>query len=249
MDLQDRVALVTGSAGGIGASIASSLVDAGALVGMNDLDLSRIEATRSNVDGAGSRTLTLAGDVSEEADARRMVRDLIRHWGRLDVLVNNAGVLIEAPLLELSASDWDRVMAVNARGTFLCTQAAGREMVAQGRGCIVNIASIAAREASPRLAAYAASKFAVLALTQAAAKEFGPFGVRCNAVCPGFVGTDMLGDLAEAWETTPDLMARDLSVLGRIQPVEDIVETVLFLIRAESITGQAVNVCGGTRFS
>ena len=249
MDPRNTVSLVTGAATGIGAAIAGSLLQAGALVALNDLDPEAVEATRRGLDAKGTRTIALEGDVSTEADVNRMVSKIVGHWGRLDVLVNNAGVLTQAPVMEVATSDWDRVMAVNARGTLLCTQAAGREMVTRRRGCIVNIASIAAREATPGLAAYAASKFAVLALTQVTAKELASFGVRCNAVCPGFVGTAMLDQLAQDWSTTRDEMARDASLLGRLQSMDDIADTVLFLIQTESITGQAINVCGGTRFS
>jgi meso-butanediol dehydrogenase/(S,S)-butanediol dehydrogenase/diacetyl reductase len=174
--------------------------------------------------------------------------------GRLDIVVNNAGVLTGGPFEQLTEAQFDRMMAVNVKGVVLVTQAALPELRTRGEGAVVNIASIAGKTGRAFTAAYAASKFAVVGLTQALAHELGPANIRVNAVCPGFLRTTMWTDgvaparaeslgvpVSEAF----DASVRQMTPLGREQTPEDIGEAVVYLCRADNVTGIALNVAGG----
>jgi meso-butanediol dehydrogenase/(S,S)-butanediol dehydrogenase/diacetyl reductase len=264
--LTGKVALVTGAARGIGRGIALALAGEGVHVAAADLAaqndpavgyrLARpadLEETVRSVESRGVRALGIAGDVTQAADARRMVREAVAGLGGLDIVVNNAGVLSGGPFEQLTEAQFDRMMAVNVKGVVLVTQAALPELRARG-GAIVNIASIAGKTGRAFTAAYAASKFAVVGLTQALAHEFGPANIRVNAVCPGFLRTTMWTDgvaparaaslgvpVSEAFDTS----VRHMTPLGREQTPEDIGEAVVYLCRAENVTGIALNVAGG----
>jgi meso-butanediol dehydrogenase/(S,S)-butanediol dehydrogenase/diacetyl reductase len=213
-----------------------------------------LEETVRGLQGRGVRALGIVGDVTRVADARRMVREAVAGLGRLDILVNNAGVLAGGPFDQLTEAQFDRMMAVNVKGVVLVTQAALPELRAHGEGVIVNIASISGKTGRAFTAGYAASKFAVVGLTQALAHEFGPANIRVNAVCPGLLRTTMWTDgvaparaaslgvpVSEAF----DAFVRRTTPLGREQTPEDIGEAVVYLCRAENVTGIALNVAGG----
>ena len=249
MELRGRVALVTGASRGIGRGIALALADAGADVALCGTRRQTAEAVADEVRARGRRALAFEVDVSRADAVAAMIRDTAAELGGLDVLVNNAGVLTVGNLVDLSEEEWDRVMDVNAKGVFLCCKHAIPQMLKRGGGAIVNVASIAGRIGVPGTGHYSASKFAVLGLTQALAREVGRQGIRVNAVCPGNVPTDMLWELGRAWGSTPEEFQQEEGVLPTPQSVEEIAAAVLFLARHDAITGQALNVDGGARFN
>ena len=187
-ELNGRRAFVTGGAHGIGSAIAAALARSGVKVAIADIDG---EAGRRTAREIGLGAVAVEVDVRERASVERAFGEALTHLGGCDILIANAGVSTMQHALELTDEDWDFNFAVNARGIFLTNQIAARHFVAQGAGCIVNTASLAAKVGAPLLAHYSASKFAVLGWTQALARELAPNGVRVNAVCPGFVKTGM----------------------------------------------------------
>jgi meso-butanediol dehydrogenase/(S,S)-butanediol dehydrogenase/diacetyl reductase len=267
MKLAGKVALVTGAARGIGRGIARALAAEGVHVAVADLGVAEdpavpyrlgrpadLEETARLVEAAGVRALPLTGDVTRAADVESLVAGTVRGLGGLDILVNNAGVLVAGPFETTSEAQFDRVFAVNVKGVFLCCRAAAPHLRARGEGAIVNTASIAGKTARPLTSVYAASKFAVIGLTQALAQELGPANIRVNAVCPGFLRTTMwIEGVAPARaqllglprEQVFETYVRQYSPLGREQTPEDIGEAVVYLCRAENVTGVALNVAGG----
>jgi meso-butanediol dehydrogenase/(S,S)-butanediol dehydrogenase/diacetyl reductase len=265
--LAGKVALVTGAARGIGRGIAVALAGEGAHVAAVDLGapndqaigyrLARpadLEETVRTLEGAGVRALGIVGDVTRAADARRMVAETVAGLGRLDIVVNNAGVLVGGPFDQMTEAQFDRMMSVNVKGVVLVTQAALPELRARGGGAVVNIASISGKTGRAFTAGYAASKFAVVGLTQALAAELGPANIRVNAVCPGLLRTTMWTDgvaparassLGVPVDQAFDTFVRQTTPLGREQTPEDIGEAVVYLCRAENVTGIALNVAGG----
>jgi meso-butanediol dehydrogenase/(S,S)-butanediol dehydrogenase/diacetyl reductase len=265
--LAGKIALVTGAARGIGRGIALALAGEGVHVAAADLGgtedpaiayrLARpadLEETVRLVEARGVSALAAVGDVTRASDARRLVAETVGRFGALDILVNNAGVLVGGPFEQLTEAQFDRMMAVNVKGVVLVTQAALPHLRARGAGAIVNIASIAGKTGRAFTAAYAATKFAVVGLTQALAQELGPANIRVNAVCPGVLRTTMWTEgvaparaaslgvpVAEAF----DAFVRQTIPLGREQTPEDIGEAVVYLCRAENVSGIALNVAGG----
>jgi meso-butanediol dehydrogenase / (S,S)-butanediol dehydrogenase / diacetyl reductase len=245
-------ALITGGATGIGAAIARALAARGMRVAVTDVDERGAQALALEFDGAVGVRLDVTDDESIEAACAAAVSEL----GPLEVWVSNAGISSMAPYLELTREEFDRSMAVNARGVFTCGQVAARTFIRQGGGgAIVNTASMAGkRGAVPFLAHYVASKFAVVGLTQAMAYELAPHGIRVNCVCPGYVATGMQ-ERELAWEAklrgTSTDEVRELYVadtpLGRIETPEDVAGAVAFLASDEAafITGEALAVNGG----
>jgi NAD(P)-dependent dehydrogenase (short-subunit alcohol dehydrogenase family) len=245
--LDGEVALVTGGARGIGAACAAMLAGAGAHVIVADLDgeAARGQAARLVADGMKAEGIAL--DVTDEASLAACFEALKGRHGRLDVLVNNAGIAIRKPTTELGRADWDKVIAVNLTGVFLCAQAAARLMLPQGGGRIVNTASIMGLSGGglyPNIS-YQATKGAVVNMTRALAVEWAPQGLRVNAVAPTWVRTELTKALFE----TPELLARMQAVtpLGRFPGPGDVAAAVLFLAsRASScVTGHVLAVDGG----
>jgi meso-butanediol dehydrogenase / (S,S)-butanediol dehydrogenase / diacetyl reductase len=245
-------AIVTGAATGIGAAIARELTARGHRVAVTDVDEAAARSAAAELDGA----IGLALDVTDAASVEAACAEAVGELGQLSVWVSNAGISSMAPFLDVSGADFDRHMAVNARGVFTCGQVAARTFLAQASGgVIVNVASMAGkRGAVPFLAHYVASKFAVVGLTQAMAFELAPHGIRVNCVCPGYVRTGMQ-DRELAWEaalrdTSADAV-RELYLadtpLGRIETPEDVASAVAFLAGVESsfVTGEALAVNGG----
>jgi meso-butanediol dehydrogenase/(S,S)-butanediol dehydrogenase/diacetyl reductase len=267
MKLDGKVALVTGAARGIGRGIALALAAEGVHLALADLGaledpalpyrLSRpadLEETGRLAAARGVRTLPLAADVTRAADVDAMVGDTVRELGALDILVNNAGVIVAGPFEALTEAQWDRLMAVNVKGLFLCTRAALPHLRVRGEGAVVNVSSISGKTGRAFTAAYAASKFAVVGLTQALAQELGPANIRVNAVCPGVLRTsmwlDVVGPARAASLGVPPAEAFDEFVrrntpLGRAQTPADIGEAVVYLCKADNVTGVALNVAGG----
>jgi NAD(P)-dependent dehydrogenase (short-subunit alcohol dehydrogenase family) len=255
MTLADRVAIVTGAGNGIGKATALALARAGAQVAAVDVDGGAAKTTAEAAAGLGPRSLALETDVGDLAAIDRMVRRVMETFGRIDVLVNNAGVTRRAYIMDLTEQDWDRIMRVNAKGVFFCLQRVAREMIPRRSGTIINIASIAGKGyAGTSNAIYAASKGSVISLTRTAALQLARHDINVNAICPGITVTALS-------EANVAVRARDegLSVeemtrrrnavipLGRANEPEDVAALAVFLASpgARNITGQSLNVDGG----
>ena len=255
--LDNLVAIVTGGAGGIGAAISQNFAQEGARVVIADRDLTTAEVTQQAIERAGGRALAIQVDVTKRTEVERLVQRGLDAFGQLDILVNNAGITSIHPFTAISEDEWDRVLAVNAKGTFLCCQLVAPVMIARKFGRIINISSQAGITGQAYMAHYVASKFAVVGLTQALALELGPHGITVNAVCPGDVATDMQVQVLEGLSALRG-MSREALVaqsiqrcpLGRLETPQDVAEAVLFLASqaAGFITGEALNVSGGLEF-
>ncbi len=244
-------AVVTGAGAGIGAATARELARRGHAVAVTDIDLDAARVVASELDG-----LAVELDVTSAASIEAAVERIGSELGPVEVWVSNAGISTMHPFLEVPEGDFDAAMTVNAKGVFLCGQAAARHMIASGtEGSIVNVASMAGKRGGvPFLSHYVASKFAVVGMTQAMAYELAPHGIRVNAVCPGYVATAMqqreLAWEAELRNMTPEEV-RDLYVadtpLGRLETPEDVARAIAFLAGrdAEFVTGEAIAVNGG----
>lgn len=258
MILAEQVAIVTGAGNGIGRATALALARAGAQVAAVDVDAAAAKATADAIAALGRPSLALDTDVGDLAAIDRMVQAVTTTFGRVDVLVNNAGVTRRAYIMDLTEQDWDRIMRVNAKGVFFCLQRVAREMIPRRRGSIVNIASIAGKGyAGASNAIYAASKGSVISLTRTAAQQLARHDINVNAICPGITVTALS-------EANVAVRARDegLSVeemtrrrnavipLGRPNDPEDVAAVAVFLASpaARNITGQSLNVDGGIVF-
>jgi len=249
-DLQGKRAFVTGGAQGIGRAIVAALVRSGVKTAIADIDPTAAKRAAVEVGAA----FAIEADVRDRASIEGAFHHAVGRLGGCDICIANAGVSTMNHALELTDDEWDYNFAVNARGVFLTNQIAARLFVTQGKGCIVNTASLAAKVGAPLLGHYSASKFAVLGWTQALARELAPKGIRVNAVCPGFVRTGMQAREIE-WESrlrgvsaervVADYVAQ--TPLGRLEEPEDVADVVVFLCseKARFMTGQGVNVTGG----
>jgi glucose 1-dehydrogenase len=239
--LDARVTIVTGAARGLGRAIAERMAGEGAVVVVADLDAAEAETTAREI---GASFVPV--DVTERTSVQALVDEVVRAHGRVDVLVANAGIAGGAPFLELTDERFDRVIAVNLRGVFLCDQIVGRQLVAQGTGgAIVNIASIVGLRANHTTAAYGAAKAGVISLTHSAAAALGPHGVRVNAIGPGYMATQMTAGIRDDAELARTIT--DATVLGRFGEPSEIGDAAVFLASDEAsyITGQVLYVDGG----
>jgi NAD(P)-dependent dehydrogenase (short-subunit alcohol dehydrogenase family) len=246
MRLVGAVALVTGAQQGIGRAVAVALAHEGADVGVNYLDdRDAAERVAAEVRGAGRRACLVPGDVSRASDAESMVSAVTCELGAPAILVNNAGVFPRVDFLAMTESDWDHVLGVNLKGSFLCAQAAARRMVEAGRGgAIVNLSSVAMR-GTPLGVHYAASKAGVMGLTRAMALALAPHRIRVNAIAPGLTDTAQ----PRYGNTEAELveLGRQIPLEGRMARPEEIARVAVFLVAEESgwITGQTIHVNGG----
>ena len=247
---EGRVAIVTGAASGIGRATTQRLVDEGATVVAVDRDADGLaaaaEAIGKGADDAGA-VVTLVGDVADPASAAQAVATATGELGRLDVLVNNAGILRFEHSHEVAAEDWDRMLRINLTGTFQFCQAAIPVMVAAGRGAIVNVASTAAQFGHPWAAAYAASKGGVLALTRTLAVEYAKQGLRVNAVCPGSIDTPITGAFNVPEGADPSLVRRIMAPVGPSGP-EPVAAAIAYLASddASHVIGADLRIDGAT---
>ena len=246
IDLAPRTALITGGSRGIGRATADLLARAGARVALNYVrDEASVNAAVREIRAAGGEAMALAGDVGDAATARQLVRDVVAAWGRLDILVLNAGIWEEDVTGRGDVAVWDRTYAVNVRGAFLVTDAAAPHLEKHG-GAIVFVSSTAGQRGEARHSAYAASKGALISYTKSLAAELGPRGIRVNAIAPGWVDTDMSRSSldnpiarAEIEKSIP---------IGRVASAADVAGPILFLVSdlARHLQGEIVNVNGGS---
>jgi NAD(P)-dependent dehydrogenase (short-subunit alcohol dehydrogenase family) len=246
MRLQDKVAIVTGAGSGNGWGIALRLAEEGAKIVVADVSEIGAGKTVAMIEAMGGQALLVKADVSQRSQVETIVKTTLQHFGQIDILVNNAGVETLIPFLELPESEWDRILAVNLKGPFLCSQAVAREMAQAGRGGkIVNIASINSAIALPGQAHYVSSKGGLLMLTKAMALDLAPYNINVNAVGPGVIETAMTANSL----SNPARVEMFLNhiPLKRIGQPRDIANAVLFLASAEAdyITGTILYVDGG----
>jgi meso-butanediol dehydrogenase / (S,S)-butanediol dehydrogenase / diacetyl reductase len=267
MQLDGKVALVTGAARGLGRAIAVALAKEGVDVALADIGHERdgstgyalsstedlADAARA-VEQAGRRGVAIRADVTSSADVARMMAEVEHRLGGLDILVANAGVIAAAPVSSMDEAQWDRIFAVNVKGVFLCARAAIPLLAKRGSGRIVNVASVAGKTGRGGLAAYCASKAAVISFTQALAEELGPLDVAVNALCPGYIQTAMWTEvlnpvLATLMNVPEDQVfshfVQRQTHLGREQTAAEIADAAVFLCRAENVTGTTLTVAGG----
>jgi len=267
MELEGKVALVTGAARGLGRAIAVALAKAGCEVAVSDIARSAdgatpyalgstddLDATARAVVDHARRSLAIPADVTSSTEVARLMAAVQEHFGGLDVLVANAGIIAAAPVVAMDEAQWDRIFAVNVKGVFLCARAAIPLLGQRGGGRIVTVASVAGKTGRGGLAAYCASKAAVISLTQALAEELGPMNIAVNALCPGYIKTAMwtevLNPVLSALTGVPqDRVFEDFvqrfTYLKREQTPEEIADAAVYLCRAENVTGITLTVAGG----
>jgi 3-hydroxybutyrate dehydrogenase len=255
MQLQNKVAVITGAASGIGKEIARTFAQAGATVVIADYNVTAAQEAAKELGSSGPRTLAVAMDVTSESDVESGIAEVIAAYGRIDVLVSNAGIQIVAPLDQLAYGDWKRLLAIHLDGAFLTTRAALRHMYRQGSGSIIYMGSVHSKEASVLKAPYVTAKHGLIGLAKVVAKEGAKRGVRANVICPGFVRTPLvdkqipeqaqkLGISEQA--VIKDVMLKD-TVDGEFTTVSDVAEAALFLASfgSNALTGQSLVVSHG----
>lgn len=253
--LTGQVAIVTGGAGGIGLGIARRLAQAGAIVVLADLSLDAATRSAAALDAEGLRAAAVAMDVADEAMVEAGVAEVVARFGRLDILVSNAGIQIVHPIEEYPFAAWKKMLAIHLDGAFLTTRASLRQMYRQGGGSVIYIGSVHSKDASPLKSAYVTAKHGLIGLAKVAAKEGAAHGVRANVVCPGFVRTPLVEKqipeqaralgISEA-EVVRNVMLRE-TVDGQFTTVEEVAEAVYFFASAGSgaLTGQSLIVSHG----
>lgn len=245
-DLSGRKAIVTGAGRGLGRAIAVGLAQFGADVAIVSRTRAQLEETAAQIAKTGCEALILPADVSKKGEVESVVQNVVEKWGRLDVLVNNAGVDAAQPALDYKEEDWDFVLDVNLKGYFLFAQAAGRQMIRQRRGSIINNSSICGEVAVKNIIAYNSSKGGVNMLTRSLAIEWAPHNVRVNAIAPAYMEAFMPGAASEHDEAK-ERSIQELTPLGRRGRPEELVGPVVFLASDASsyVTGEILMVDGG----
>ncbi|WP_028307379.1 3-oxoacyl-[acyl-carrier-protein] reductase [Desulfitibacter alkalitolerans] len=241
--LSGEVALVTGGSRGIGKAIATALALANAAVVVNSIDEQEAADTAQELNALGKKAVGIRGDVSNSEEVEALVKQVQDIYGKITILINNAGITKDGLLMRMKEEDWDKVLDINLKGTFNCTKACIKDMVKQKKGSIVNISSVVGISGNAGQTNYSASKAGVIGFTKSLAKEVGNRGIRVNAVAPGFIDTDMTGKLPE------ELVARikEQIPLGSLGAPEDVADLVMFLVSpaAKYITGEVIKVDGG----
>jgi 3-oxoacyl-[acyl-carrier protein] reductase len=241
--LSDKVAIITGASRGIGRLIAVALAAQGAKIVASARNAEALETLTAEIKALGGDALAVVADVSVEADANNLIDRAVATYGKVDILINNAGITRDGLLLRMKSDDWDAVLDTNLKGAFLCTRAAAKFMSKQRSGRIINISSVVGQMGNPGQANYCASKAGLLGLTKSVARELARRNVTVNAVTPGFIVTDMTEDMNDkAREALTEQIP-----LGRLGEAEDVANAVLFLAsdRSSYITGQVLGVNGG----
>ena len=255
MLLKDKVAIVTGAASGIGKEIAAVFVREGAHVAIADLNEELAGAAAREIDPSGAKVVALAMDVTDEVQVEDGTDRVIKIYGRLDILVSNAGIQIVAPIVEFEFAKWKNMLAIHLDGAFLTTRAALRQMYRQKSGSVIYMGSVHSKEASVLKAPYVAAKHGLIGLSKVVAKEGAPFNVRANVICPGFVRTPLVDrqipeqakelGISEA-DVVKKIMLKE-TVDGEFTTVRDVAETTLFLASfgSNAMTGQSIVVSHG----
>jgi 3-oxoacyl-[acyl-carrier protein] reductase len=242
MKLKGRVALVTGAAQGIGKSIAEALAKEGADIIVSDINIELANTTAKEIVGLGVKSIAVKTNVADASDVAASVEQAVKEFGKIDILINNAGITKDNLLIRMKEEDWDAVLSVNLRSMFLCTKAIAPLMMKNRWGRIVNIASIVGEMGNFGQANYSAAKAGAIGLTKTVARELASRGITCNAIAPGFIDTAMTQKLSD------DVKKRlsEQIPLTRLGTPEDIAKAAVFLCAdADYITGQVVNVNGG----
>lgn len=243
MRLKDKVCIVTGAGRGIGKEIAVTFASEGAKVVVAELDEQSGQATAAEIHDKGWESTFVKVDVTDRDSVKAMVDVAVEKYGRIDVLVNNAGITADALLVKMTEEQWDKVIAVNLKGVFNCTQAVAPKMVEQGSGCIITISSVVGLYGNVGQTNYSATKAGVIGMTKTWAKELGRKGIRANAVAPGFIITEMTAKMPQK---ILDMM-KEKTPLGRLGLPKDVANAVLFLASDEAsfVNGAVLSVDGG----
>ena len=248
MDISNKVAIVTGGGRGIGRAIALKLAEVGATVVINDVgEVEPAESVAEEIKAMGRQSLAILADVSLAEDVTRLVETTVSTYGKVDVLVNNAGITRDHLLLRMTDEDWDKVLEVNLKSVFLCTRAVLKHMAKQRWGRIISISSIIGVVGNPGQANYASAKAGIIGFTRTIAKEMASRGITANAIAPGFIETGMTQQLKEEWKQE----LRKRIPAGCFGSPRDVAEAVAFLVSEEAryITGQVLGVDGGMAIS
>jgi len=255
MQLKDKVAVVTGAASGIGKEIARTFARAGASIAIADLDHAGAQRAAAELNRDGGRAIALSVDVTSEAQVDEAMARVVEAFGRIDVLVSNAGIQVVAPLEDFAFADWQRVIAIHLDGAFLSTRAALRQMYKQGSGSIIYMGSVHSKEASVLKAPYVTAKHGLMGLAKVVAKEGAKHGVRANVICPGFVRTPLVDkqipEQASTLGISPEAVVRDVmlreTVDGEFTTVEEVAAAALFFASfgSNALTGQSLTVSHG----
>jgi NAD(P)-dependent dehydrogenase (short-subunit alcohol dehydrogenase family) len=255
MKLENKVAIITGGGRGIGRGIALALARNGAHIVIGDIQPETAQQVAQNITELGRQSLVFEVDVTSNREVNTLVDGTIKEFGKINILVNNAGVIKRQLVSDMKEATWDEIIAVNLKGTYICSKAVIPYLIPQKEGKIINISSIAGKRGSFGLSAYCASKFGVIGFTQSLALELAQHNITVNAICPGIIETYMWTDVLtpsiakqdhrskhESWRNVIDAIP-----LGRPQTPDDIGNMAVFLAsdEARNITGQAINVCGG----
>jgi 3-oxoacyl-[acyl-carrier protein] reductase len=243
MELDGKVALITGGAQGIGRIISEELAGQGAHVILGDINLEGAEKTVAEMQQSGAKASAVRIDVSSSTDVKSVFDSILKEYKPVDIVVNNAGITRDGLLVRMKEADWDLVMNINLKGSFLCSQQAAKQMMKQKSGAIVNIASIVGLMGNFGQANYSASKAGLIGFTKTLAREVAPRGIRANAVAPGFIDTEMTRVLEESVRAK----LIEQVPLARLGQPEDVARCVSFLVseKASYITGQVISVNGG----
>lgn len=241
-DIKDKIVVITGSGRGIGKGIAEGFADAGAKLVINDINQETANQTAEELGAKGVETLPIACDISKQEDVEKFFAAIIEKWGKIDVLINNAGITQDTLFLRMKMEQWQRVIDINLTGTFLCTQAAIKYMSKAKSGNIINISSIN-RNGQPGQANYSASKAGVVGFSKTIAKEMAARNIRCNVIAPGFIRTPMTDAMTDKAKEAVTAMIP----LKRVGEPQDIANLALFLSSELSayITGQVIDINGG----
>ena len=242
--LKDKVAIITGSARGIGRAIAEEYASNGAKVVISDIIQDKAEETANEIKAKYNvDTLAIKADVSKYEDVEILVNQTIEKFGKIDIIVNNAGITRDNLIMRMSEQEWDLVIDINLKGVFNCTKAVSRPMMKQRYGKIINITSVVGEMGNPGQINYSASKAGVIGMTKTTAKELGSRGIRVNAIAPGFIVSEMTDKMTD--QAKESLMK--LIPMGELGKPADVAKAAVFLASdmADYITGQVINVCGG----